>query len=72
MRSSDEEMEEMRRAYDDVVTRYGLNADATGLGQAAALLKTVNPKLRRIRGLMRYLSSRNGVATRRIVDTRSH
>jgi hypothetical protein len=45
MRSSDEEMEEMRRAYDDVVTRYGLNADATGLGQAAALLKTVNMRV---------------------------
>jgi hypothetical protein len=29
---SDEEMEEMRRAYDDVVTRCGLNADATGVG----------------------------------------
>jgi hypothetical protein len=38
-------MEEMRRAYDDVVTRYGLNADATGLGQAAALLKTVNMRV---------------------------
>ena len=30
------------------------------------------PKLRRVRGLMHCLSSRNGVATRRIVDTRSH